>query len=250
MVSTAFHLIWVYEITPSLILDDVSSNAPLSANALQTGPTVTGTGSEEFYLAITAAHSFPPDSSKVIASVSSPWVLDPTVLGGDISNYDWGTYFTATTATLIGAGAAEQAQFAFTSSAPAKWAIGAVALRQSVPTLSVTPSSVSFINRVWGFSPHLGNTSAVLNITASGSWSCTASEWLDVQPSSGTGNGTVTVTLSETGLPLATNGVTRVDQGTYTGEVEVTDGSTTVQIPVVFNCGYGDTVGTGAFIIQ
>jgi len=118
------------------------------------------------------------------------------------------------------------------------------------PPLSVTPSSLSFVNRVWGFSPHLGNTSAVLNITASGSWSCTASEWLDVQPSSGTGNSTVTVSLSETGLPLATNGVTRVDQGTYTGQVEVTDGSTTVQIPGVFNCGYGDTVGTGAFIIQ
>ena len=138
VVSTAFHLIWVYEITPSLILDDVSSNAPLSANALQTGPTVTGTGSDEFYLAIIAAHSFPHDSSKVIASVASPWTLDSTVLGGNISNYDWGTYFTATTATLIGTAGTEQAQFALTSSAPAKWAIASVALRAPVPTLSVT----------------------------------------------------------------------------------------------------------------
>jgi glucose/arabinose dehydrogenase/PKD repeat protein len=84
---------------------------------------------------------------------------------------------------------------------------------QPVPSLSVTPASLSFTAVSGGSSP-AAKTLDVAN-AGGGSMGWTASEnlpWLSLTPTSGTNAGTVTVTPTTTGLA----------QGTYTGDVTVT----------------------------
>ena len=96
----------------------------------------------------------------------------------------------------------------------------------------VTPSSFAYVERVWGFRPCQGDSvgndgtdqAQTLNIVSSGAWSITSDNWLQVTPSSGGGNATVTVSLRNlyrSSLPLTTNLPTRIKSGTYSGSVTV-----------------------------
>jgi len=106
---------------------------------------------------------------------------------------------------------------------------------------------------VWGLSPHLGNTSAVLNVTASGNWVASSDQpWAIVGANgtagstfSGSGNGTLSVDLFQTEqyLPLATN-ISTVENGVYTANITVSDGTTSIVVPVSFQVGLGSNMGT------
>lgn len=135
------------------------------------------------------------------------------------------------------------------------------------PTISVTPSSLAYVNTMYSFQPSQGDGtiangriaqdgtcySQLLNVTASGAWSVTTNvPWLQVTPSSGSGNGTILVTLLSVGFPQ--DGFGRIKSTTnakvmppvstpYTGAVSVTNGATTVNIPVSFVVGYGNQLG-------
>ena len=85
------------------------------------------------------------------------------------------------------------------------------------PSLGVSPSSLAYRNRVWAFSPHIGDGQGndgtdqgqQVTLTASGAWTATSDvPWLFVSPSSGNGNSTVTVGLLKTEqfLPETGNG--------------------------------------------
>src|SRR5438552_6828899 len=125
----------------------------------------------------------------------------------------------------------------------------------SLPQLSV-PESLAFVNEVFGdqsghgFSPHIGGGGSAgtdhgqqLSITASGNWSVTSDDWLDVQPSSGSGNANVTANLrnlAKSSLPTDRAG--RVAPGVYSGSVVVSDGTNTGDCTVTLTVGYGDTL--------
>jgi len=125
------------------------------------------------------------------------------------------------------------------------------------PPLSVSPLSLNFVNEVFGdqsghgFSPHIGGGGSAgtdhgqqLSITASGKWSVTSDDWLNVQPSSGSGNANVTANLrnlDKSSLPKDRGG--RVAPGVYSGTITVTPESGSPQsVGVVLTVGYGDTL--------
>jgi hypothetical protein len=111
------------------------------------------------------------------------------------------------------------------------WTMATVVFKSgtvSPPALSVSPSSLSFSGTAGGSSP-AAKTLTVTN-AGGGTMNWTASEsasWLSLSPSSGTNNGTITVTPSITGLAA----------GTYTTDVTVTAtgaGGSPKTIPVTF----------------
>ena len=98
------------------------------------------------------------------------------------------------------------------------WTMATVVFKtgtQSPPSLSVSPASLAFNGPQGGASP-AAKTIAVSN-GGGGTLDWTASEsasWLSISPSSGTNNGTITVTPSTSGLAA----------GTYTTDVTVSAG--------------------------
>jgi hypothetical protein len=124
----------------------------------------------------------------------------------------------------------------------------AVAFKPLPVTLSVTPSSLAFVNFVGGSSPTIGDGGVkdgtcfaqTLTVTASGQWTLSSSvPWLLLSTTSGTGNGTVKVQLLDTGLPQGYGG--RPKTGTYSGTLTFSEsGASPVTINVVYMVGYGD----------
>jgi Concanavalin A-like lectin/glucanases superfamily/Viral BACON domain len=133
----------------------------------------------------------------------------------NVSGLAAGTYSGSVTVTAAGAtGSPATIPVTFTVDPP--------------PTLSVSPSSLSFTGTVGAASP----AAKTLNVTntGGGTLSYTASDnasWLAVTPTSGTAPGTLSVSVTTAGLA----------QGTYNGAVTVTAsgaGGSPATIPVTF----------------
>jgi hypothetical protein len=115
--------------------------------------------------------------------------------------------------------------------------------------LSVAPTSLTTINKVWGFSPALGDASdnpmqgqIVTVTTNAGSWTATANEsWVNINVLSST-----TFSVSVTS-PNNSGANSRVLTGSYAATITVTAGPDTVTIPVNALFGYGDSWDGGPF---
>jgi hypothetical protein len=110
--------------------------------------------------------------------------------------------------------------------------------------ISVSPTSVSLTNIVFAFNPHLGVVSATVAVTAVGSWTVTCNPWLKVSPSSGSGNGTVTISVSPNAgdfLPRG-DGINRNYWNTYYAVVTVTESGGSALVYVSYKLGFGDEI--------
>lgn len=174
-------------------------------------------GVNAFYAACCAYND---GSGTKIADVSAPWTLEPYVIDPYGYFYNFGAAHLLTSVT---------------------------------PPVAVSPTSLTgaagFVNEVLQFPNYSGQVrrdqSKTLNITASGNWSVTSDPWLSVTPSSGSGNGSISVALYklEQNLVETDNGVIRPKSGTYSGSVTVTPASgSPVTIPVSLKVGYGDQI--------
>jgi Concanavalin A-like lectin/glucanases superfamily/Viral BACON domain len=140
----------------------------------------------------------------------------------NITGLTAGTYNTDVTVSAAGAGGSPKTiPVTFTVNPPAP------------PSLSVTPTSLSFSATQGGSSP-AGKSLTIAN-TGGGSMSWTASDdaaWLSVSPASGTNNGTVTVTADVTGLAAGTyNANVTIDGGAITGSPQTIPVTLTVAPP-------------------
>ena len=119
------------------------------------------------------------------------------------------------------------------------------------PALTVSPSSVNFVNQVWGFSPATGdgqgNDGTInpqgLSITASGSWTVTSQTGMTwVNQTSGSGNANIVVGISvDFVFPKTLNyTVNRIRTGTYTDVLTITSGGSSTTVAITAQFGYGD----------
>ena len=152
----------------------------------------------------------------------------------------------AATATLLGSGTVASVSFGV--------AQDFASLTASVGGTGITPKFISgqIVNTVYAFAPQSPNT---LDINASGFWTLTANvPWITFSQLSGT-SGATAVTIEpyklESYLPMATNGVPRVREGSYgfNAILNAPDGVPRY-LPLVLVIGYGDTVGTGPQVTQ
>jgi hypothetical protein len=136
-----------------------------------------------------------------------------------------------------------------TMSAPGPWLMTLAAFYQAAPSLSVTPDSLAYQNHWMQFPNFTGEVrqdqAKILTITSSGDWSITSDPWLKCVPSSGSGNGSISVSLYkvEQNLVETDNGVIRTKSGMFSGSVVVTPSSgDPVTVPVTYQVGYSDQI--------
>ena len=126
-----------------------------------------------------------------------------------------------------------------------------VVIAAPAASISVSPSSVNFVNQVWGFSPATGdgqgNDGTInpqgLSITASGSWTVTSQTGMTwVNQTSGSGNANIVVGISvDFVFPKTLNyTVNRIRTGTYTDVLTITSGGSSTTVAITAQFGYGD----------
>ena len=126
-----------------------------------------------------------------------------------------------------------------------------VVIAAPAASISVSPSSVNFVNQVWGFSPATGdgqgNDGTInpqgLSITASGSWTVTSQTGMTwVNQTSGSGNANIVVGISvDFVFPKTLNyTVNRIRTGTYTDTLTITSGGSSTTVAITAQFGYGD----------
>jgi len=112
--------------------------------------------------------------------------------------------------------------------------------------MTAITSSVSMVNSVWGYSPHVGLTSTTINVTAAGAWALTSTQpWVRLSQFSGTGNATVTLSIAvDDAFPEEMVGpIPRPKQGIYTATLTLTEGTNTATCVCTYMVGYGDLLG-------
>jgi hypothetical protein len=243
---------WIYELTPSVPdvfgisnLDDGSSPGTMAGII---GPSLTPSASAIYFTVVEGGNYYVQCD---VTAVNSPWTIDSNIIhpSGGVSSYSP----TAACATFIGTGTQ---QATFTPGTDPGGFGNYVTNAQTfidAATLSVTPNSLAFVNRIFGFSSAIGDGvgqdgtcySQNLNVTASGAWTVTSDSWLLCTPSSGSGNGTVKVQLLDNSLPK--DSFLRVQStgaGAYSGTVVITPAiGSPVTVPVSYRVGYGGQLG-------
>lgn len=203
----------------------------------------------EYFIVSCIAPTTQGGGSAAIASVAAPFTLEPVQQG-------FGCAWKISTSGYDPVGD----RAVFTNGGAAFYSAQWIALAGTTPppTLSVTPSSLKYISHEWAFSPAVGDGvgidgtaySQTLNITASGAWTLSSDEpWVVFGPLqtatfSGSGNATVAVNIrdrmqGQSLFPSSVYPQFPYANGKYTATLSLTDGVTTVDIPVTFVQGLG-----------
>ena len=221
----------VYEVSP--VLFDVAAGVTVASGTHFSGPTLLGTGTDFYVLSFTGGAESGATFTVTGWTPQAAFDVSGTI---DVS------------ASLISSGS--QATAFVTHSNPAPYAIaGAAFLERATP--NVSPSSLSFVNRVWNPNlPSVGSGTLgfgtqnpqTLQISVTGDWTATSQTGLTlIQPSSGSGDTNVQVGINAAfDFPRGIY-ANRIISGQYSDNLVISAGGST-SVPVVYSVGWGDRI--------
>jgi hypothetical protein len=131
---------------------------------------------------------------------------------------------------------------AFGNGVSGNWGASGLAFKSLASNLSVSPTSITAINKLWGFSPNCNAqypTIQTFTVTTTGSWTAVSNEsWAIVKVLNAT---QFSVSIFDTAINN-TGYAGRVHNGTYNATITVTEGSSNISVPVVYEVGYADNL--------